>query len=139
MPIYMIIALDIIIIIRSSINCPTIIVYPPCAFFSGEATSEIYGPEVYRLSYLLFDLSFAVFVYKFIIPKNQKITFCTIYFLILFCVLFISIYPNSYKFIYLFTKEGITNPLTWRVASICSLCAGTIYIVLLCTPSRLIP
>ena len=30
-----------------------------------------------------------------------------------------------------FTREGLTTPLTHRVASICSLCEGTIYIVLL--------
>ena len=36
------------------------------------------------------------------------------------------------------TRKGLTTPLTRRVASICSLCAGTIYIVLLGSPTGLI-
>ena len=36
------------------------------------------------------------------------------------------------------TRKGLTTPLTCRVASICSLCAGTVYIVLLGSPTSLI-
>ena len=46
-----------------------------------------------------------------------------------------TIYLIYYNFIYLFTREGLTTPLTRRVASICSLCEGTIYIVLRGSPT----
>ena len=63
--------------------------------------------------------------------RNPKIPCCTFSLLILFCVLARSFYPISYNLIYLFTVEGLTTPLSRWVASICSLCAGTAYIVLL--------
>src|SRR3989337_703281 len=48
MPIYMIIALNIDITMRFSINCPTIICLPTvCYSFEREASSENYGPQVY--------------------------------------------------------------------------------------------
>ena len=43
----LIMALDIVIIIQSSINCPTVICLPTVCYFLREATSEIYGPRVY--------------------------------------------------------------------------------------------
>src|SRR3989337_1031408 len=71
--------------------------------------------------------------------KNPKILFYTFYLHLLFRVLFRSIYPNTYKTIYLFTEEGLTTPLTRWVPRICSLCADTVYIVLLGSPTGLIP
>ena len=54
MPIFMITALDIFIIIRSSINCSAVICSPTVIYaIMREATSETYGPRVYLLSYLL--------------------------------------------------------------------------------------
>ena len=48
MPIYMIIALNIVITMRFSINCPTVICLPTiCYVFEREASSENYGPRVY--------------------------------------------------------------------------------------------
>ena len=128
MPIYMIIALDIIIIICFSINCPTVICLPTYAIFLREATSEIHGPWVYLLSYC----------FQIYYSKTTKIPCCTFYLLILFCVLVRPIYPILYNLIYPFTMEGLTTPLMRRVASICSLCAGTVYIVLLGSPTGLI-
>src|SRR3989337_2982302 len=135
----LIIALDIVIIIRSSINCPTVICLPTVCYFSREATSEIYGPQVNSLSYLLWDLFLFAFIFRSIIPKTQKYLAALFLLLILFRILSRAIYPIYHKFIYLFTMEGLTTPLTHRVASICSLCAGTIYIVSLGSPTGLIP
>jgi hypothetical protein len=60
----LIIALDIVIIIGSSINCPTVIVFPPFAIFLREATSEIYGPRG-RLHHICFqDLFFIRFCFQ---------------------------------------------------------------------------
>ena len=48
MPIYMIIALNIVITMRFSINCPTVIRLPTIILMLlREATSETYGPRVY--------------------------------------------------------------------------------------------
>ena len=45
MPIYMIIALNIVITMRFSINCPIVICLPiVCYVFEREASSENYGP-----------------------------------------------------------------------------------------------
>src|SRR3989337_1548334 len=48
MPIYMIIALDIVMIICFSINCPTVICLPTVCYFLERASSETYGPRVYQ-------------------------------------------------------------------------------------------
>ena len=46
MPMFMIIALDVVIIMRSSINCSAVICSPIVIFaILREATSETYGPE----------------------------------------------------------------------------------------------
>ena len=48
MPIYMIITLDIIITMRFSINCPTVICLPTVYYvYERDASSENYGPLVY--------------------------------------------------------------------------------------------
>ena len=52
MPICMIIALDIVMTLRGSINCSTVIHSPTIVFaFMREASSEHYGPRVYFTSY----------------------------------------------------------------------------------------
>ena len=89
------------------------------------------------LSFIIFPLRF-IFIHFYLqiyYSKNPKIPCCTFVLLILFRVLLRAIYPIYHKFIYLFTMEGLTTPLTRQVASICSLCACTIYIVLLGSPT----
>ena len=107
-------------------------------FFSREATSEIYGPGAYSLSYLLFDLLFASFIFRSIITitQNYLVAFLFIYFILRSREIYLS---NLLQFYLSFTREGLTTPLTRRVASICSLCAGTVYIVLLGSLTGLIP
>ena len=52
MPICMIIALDIVITLRGSINCSTVICLPTVIFsILREASSEHYGPRVYSTPY----------------------------------------------------------------------------------------
>ena len=52
MPIYMIIAMNNIITMRFSINCPTVICLPTvCYVLEREASSENYGPRVYFIIY----------------------------------------------------------------------------------------
>ena len=52
MPIFMIIALDIVITLHFSINCSTVICLPTVCFLNIEASSETYGPRVYFPSYI---------------------------------------------------------------------------------------
>ena len=71
MPIYMIIALDIVMIICFSINCPTVICLPTVWYmFDREDSSENYGPQS-TLSYI----------------KNLKILHCNLFNFILISIL----------------------------------------------------
>ena len=63
MPICMIIALDISMIIRFSINCSIVICSTTVILaFKKEASSETYGPRVY----------FPYYIFRSINPKTQK-------------------------------------------------------------------
>ena len=68
MPMLMIIALDVNIIMRSSINCSTIICSPAVIHaIMREATSETYGP---RVSFLLYCISFYLHRISFTILQS---------------------------------------------------------------------
>src|SRR3989337_3580966 len=80
MPIYMIIALDIVIIICSSINCPTVICLPTVCYFSREkplvkptAPGSLLQYICFQdlFCYSLFSL-FATFIFRSIFSKTQK-------------------------------------------------------------------
>src|SRR5215216_1430398 len=104
-------------------------------FFSREATSETYGPRVSSQYILPLRSIFLCFYFHIYISKNPKIPCCNFLLFILSRVPARSIYPNYYKNIYPFTHEGLTTPLLRRVASICCLCAGDVYLVLLGSPT----
>ena len=135
-------SLDIVITIRFSINCPTVISLPTVCYFLREATSEICGPRVYSLSYLLWDLFLFAFILRSIIPKTQKYLaalFICIFYFAFYRDLFIqsttNFVPSTWQFLVPLPVEGLATPHKRRVASICSLCAGTVYIVLLGSPT----
>ena len=103
MPMFMIVALDIFIIMRSSINCTGVICSPTVIHvILREATSETYGP---RVSFLLYCISF---IY---------IASC-----LLFCNLYFPIYTTKYQkylsyYLYLISLsqvivKGLTTPLS---------------------------
>ena len=113
MPIFMIIALDIVITLRFSINCSLVICSPTVILaIMREATSESYGPWVYFISYkfpiynssFLFTF-FAIFYFLFHKPKIPKI---------LLYRLSISIRSHFAN-----NREGINNPFVTLVASCC--------------------
>ena len=118
MPIFMIIALDIIITMRLSINCSTVICLPTVYILSREASSETYGPRVYFPSYkfpiynssFLFTFS-AIFYFSFHKPKIPKK---------LLYRLSISIRSHFAN-----NREGIDNPFIALVARFLFVCAGT--------------
>ena len=108
----LIIALDIIIIIRSFINCPIVICLPTVCYFSREATSEIYMP----LSYLLSDLLCATSIFRSIIPKAQKYLaalFIRIFYFMCYRELFIQsttfFIPLTWQFLVPLPEKGLTS------------------------------
>ena len=106
--------LDIIMIIWSSINFPTAICLPTVCYFSWE--KPLVKPTAPGLFLILFAFAiyfFFAFVFRSIIPKNQKIPCYTFSLFILFRVLLRSIYPKSYKPIYLLRGRD-WQPL-WRI------------------------
>ena len=79
MPIFKIIALDIVIALCFSINCSAVICSPTVLFvILREATSETYGPQVsfllYCISfiYIASRLLFCIFTFQSIQQKYQK-------------------------------------------------------------------
>ena len=113
MPIFMIIALDIVITLRFSINCSAVICSPTVIFsILREASSEPYGSRAYFPSYkfLIYNFSllfifFAIFYFPFHKPKIPKT---------LLYRLSISIRSHIAN-----NREGIDNPFIALGASIC--------------------
>ena len=101
-------------------------------FFSREATSETYNPRVFFLIYLPLRSTFSLaFIFRSIKPKIQKyfMRFISIYFI---CDLSIKLLQNYLTSVCLSSgavpRKGLTTPLTRRVARICYLCAGVVYV-----------
>ena len=115
MPMFMIIALDIVIIMRSSINCLAVICSPTVLFaILREATSETYAPRV----------SFPL--YMFLIYNLVYYLFCNLYFPIyttkipkIFTLLSLS------DLTFASDREGIDNPFIALVARFLIVCAST--------------
>ena len=107
-PIFMIIALDIVITLRFSINCSAIICSPTIIIpFLREASSETYGPRVYFHHNSSFRFTFFAIIYSpFNKPKIPKILLYRL-----------SIYIRSH---FANNREGIDNPLScWVQVDVC--------------------
>ena len=116
MPMFMIIALDVIIIMRFYINCLRVICSPTVIHaILREATSETYGP---RVSFLLYCISF--------IYIASRLLFCNLYFPI-----YTTKIPKIFTLLSLLDltfasdREGIDNPFITLVARFLIVCAGT--------------
>ena len=131
MPIFMIIALDIVITLRFSINCLAVICSPTVIIsILREASSETYGPRVYFPSYkfpiynfsFLFT-SFAIFYFPLHKPKIPKYYFI--------------VYPSLSDLTLRITVKGLTIPLSrWLQVGVC-LCRYSVACAL--SPTALIP
>ena len=107
MPIFMIIALDIIITLRFSINCSAVICSPTIIFsILREASNETYGLWVYLPSYKfpIYNITFrstiyAIFYFPIYKPKIPKI----------FTLSFIYLYQISLLQV---TMKGMITPLS---------------------------
>ena len=110
-------------------NFPTVICVPIVAIFREKPLVKSTGLGSIFLSYtfrsiLLFAFtSICNFYSQIYIIKNTKIPCCVLFVVRPFASINLSIYQST-------TREGLTTPLPRGVASICSLCAGTVYIVL---------
>ena len=113
MPILMIIALDIVVTLRSSINCSAVICSPTVLFaILREASSQTYGPRVY----------FYHNNCRSIKPKTQKYLVAIYLPLLYFAILFI-FYIYHYKIPSLqATVKGLTTPLSHWVQVFVCLC-----------------
>ena len=107
MPIFMFIALDIIITLRFSINCSAKICSSTVIFsILREASSETYGPGVYFPSHLVYY--FSIFTFQSIQQNTKNIYF----------IIFIRSHFAS-------GREGIDNPFIALVARFLFVCVGT--------------
>src|SRR3990170_7403815 len=112
MPIFIIIALDIVITLRFSINCSTVICSPTVCFLSREK------PLVKPMAPGLFSIIY----FKIYKPKNPKIPCCNLFTFILFYVLVI-FYIYLYQISPLqLTVKGLTTPLSRWVQVFDCLC-----------------
>ena len=103
-------------------------------FFSREATSETYGPGVSFHHICLCDLFFVAFIFRSIKPKIQKYL-AAIYLIRDLFILSTTFISRYLPILRRRTRKGLTTPLTRRVASICYLCAGVVYVVLCGSPT----
>ena len=104
-------------------------------FFSREATSETYGPRVFFLIYLPLGSTFSLLLFSDLL--NQKYKNTLLHF-ILFAIYLSNLLQPFYRHAPIsgaVTRKGLTTPLTRRVASICYLCVGAVYVVLLGSPT----
>ena len=125
MPIFMIIALDIIITLRFSINCSAVICSPIVLFsILREASCETYGPRVYFPSYKFPIYYFEIFYFPIYKPKNTKNI--TLPFIYLYQISLLQV-----------TVKGVTTPLSHWVQVVDFLCRYPVTCVLY--PTGLIP
>src|SRR3989337_653978 len=93
MPIYMIIALDIVIIICSSINCPTVICLPAVCYFSREkplVKSRAPGSIPYHICFPIYFYSLVFSDLLFQKPKNTLLHFLFSSFILRFIEIYLS-------------------------------------------------
>ena len=107
-------------------------------FFSREATSETYAPG----SLLYYICLFYLLLFSDMLIQKHRNTFLQflfIYFISRSCEIFLSnlsyFYPVYLPISGAVARKGLTTTFTRLVASICYLCAGVVYVVLLGSPT----
>ena len=126
-------------IIWSSINFPTVTCSPTACYFSREKPLvKPTAPGSLSHSICLWDLFSFAFIFRSTKPKIQKYL-AAIYSYLFYLAFDLSIY---YSLCHIRlpiprhrTRKGLTTPLTRRVARICYLCLGVVYVVLLGFPT----
>ena len=103
-------------------------------FSSREATSEIDGPRVFFLIYLLAMYSSFAFLFRSIKPKIQKY-FAALYFICDLFIQSITTFSRHHAISGAVPRKGLTTPLTRRLVRSYYLCVGAVYVVLLGSPA----
>ena len=126
-------------IIWSSINFPTKICLPTVCYFSREKPLVKPTAPGSSFSYICLCDLFHLLLFSYLLnqkPKNTLLQFILIYFI------WRSIYQSTTNLPHVLClswgavpRKGLTTPLTRRVAWICYLCAGAVYVVLLGSPT----
>ena len=125
-------------IIWSSINCPTVICSPTVCYFSREKTLVKSTAPGFLIYYIcIHGLFLFAFIFRSINPKIQKYL-AAIYFIWRSIYQYLLLSHVSLPISGAVTRKGLTTPFTHRVAHICYLCAGVVYVVLFGSPTGLI-
>ena len=126
-------------IIWSSINCPTVICLPTVCYFSRE--KPLVKPTAPGSLFIIFAFAIYFPLLLFSDLLNQKYKNTLLQFILIYFI-WRSIYQftTNLSHVHLPTwgaapRKGLTTPLTRRVARICYLCAGAVYVVLLGSPT----
>ena len=82
----------------------------------------------------LCDLLLFAFIFRSINPKTPKY-FAALYFICDLFIQSITTFSRHAPISATVTRKGLTTPLTRRVARICYLCAGDVYVVFLGSPT----
>ena len=121
-----------------SINCSTVICSPTVCYFSREKPLVKPTAPGSSFSYICYAIYLICTFYSDLL--NQKYKNILLHF-----ILFAIYYFNRLQFSPVnvpsgaVTRKGLTTPLTRRVARCCYLCAWTVYVVLLGSPTGSIP
>ena len=127
--------LDIVMIIWSSINCPTVICLPTVCYFSREkplVKSTAPGSLLYYIC--LCDLFLFTFIFRSIKPKIQKYL-AALYFIWRSISQYLQLSHIRLPISGAAARKGLATPFTRRVMSICYLFSGSVYVVFLGSPT----
>ena len=114
-------------------NCPTVICLPAVCYLSREKPLVKPTAPGSSFSYICFAI-YLHFLFRSIKPKIQKY-FAALYFICDLFIQSITTFSRPHAVSGAVTREGLTTPLTRRVARCCYLCAGDVYVVLLGSPT----
>ena len=119
-------------IIWSSINCPTVIVFPPFVFFLERSHKWNLRPLGLFLILFAFAIYFPLLLFSDLL--NQKY-FAALYFICDLFIQSITTFSCQHAISGTVTRKELTTPLTRWVAMCCYLCAWAVYVVLLGSPT----
>ena len=128
------------VLIRSSVNCPTVICLPIVCYFSWE--KPLVRPKAPGLLSHIFALrsTFPLRFYSDLLnQKNTKISCCTLFHLWSIISIQYNFLPSVCLSWGAVPRKGLTTPLTRRVARCCYLCAGAVYVVFVGVPGTGVP
>ena len=127
-----------VIIIWSSINCPTVIWLPTVCYFSWEEPLVKPMAPGSLLYYICLCDLFYFLLFSGLFDQKSKNTLLHFILFAIYLSNLLQLYPISLPISGAVTRKGLTTPLTRQVASSCYLCAGVVYVVLLGSPTGLI-